>query len=141
MINRSEQRILDRFHIKLGRNRSLVDVVRAGMPTRNAVDFLQAASAMVPYETMIRVAGISKRTLERRSGKKLKPDQSDRLVRIARIIDLAEESIGTEEQALEWLSVPNQSLHGARPIEVLDTDTGAKQVETVLGRLRESSIA
>lgn len=141
MINRIERGILKRFRLKLGRDRSLVDVVRCGMPTKNALDFLHTTSGSVPYETMIRVAGISKRTLERRSGKKLKPDQSDRLVRIARIIGLAEDSIGTEEQALEWLNTPNQALYGSRPIESLDTDAGASRVETVLGRLREGSVA
>jgi putative toxin-antitoxin system antitoxin component (TIGR02293 family) len=71
----------------------------------------------------------------------LRPDQSDRLFRIARVIDFAEESIGTRAQALEWLNAPNQAMHGARPIEELDTDAGAKRVETVLGRLREGIVA
>jgi len=83
---------------------------------------------------MIRVAGISKRNLDYRSSGRLRPDESDHLVRIARIIDFAEESIGTLEQALVWLNVPIQALHGSRPIELLDTDAGATQVEIALDR-------
>jgi len=141
MTNRSEKRILSNFRFKANQTRSLVDIVRAGIPTSNAITFLRSACTSVPFEIMINVAGISKRTLDRRRGKKLRPDQSDRLVRIARLIDFAEESIGTREQALTWLNVPNRSLHGVRPIEILDTDAGTKQVETVLGRLREGSVA
>lgn len=141
MISRGEQRILAKFRFKTGMKNSLVDIVRAGIPTTNAMTFLHSACSTVSFDTMIHIAGISKRTLDRRSGKRLRPDQSDRLVRIARIIDFAEESIGTQEQALAWLNIPNQALHGSRPIEVLDTDTGAKRVETVLGRLREGSVA
>jgi putative toxin-antitoxin system antitoxin component (TIGR02293 family) len=140
MISGPERRILKRFHIK-GAGSSLSDVIRLGLPTKNALQFIESTSTSVPFDTLLRVAGISQRTLERRTGKRLRPDQSDRLVRIARMIDFAEESIGTRAQALLWLTVPNQALHGALPIEELDTDAGAKRVETVLGRLREGIVA
>lgn len=140
MINRPERRILDRFHIK-DKTRSLSDVIRSGIPTANALKFIESTSSVVPFRTLLRTAGISQRTLERRVGKRLRPDQSDRLFRIARVIDFAEESIGTRAQALEWLNMPNQAMHGARPIEELDTDAGAKRVETALGRLREGIVA
>lgn len=140
MINRPERRILDRFHIK-DKTRSLSDVIRSGIPTANALKFIESTSSVVPFSTLLRTAGISQRTLERRVGKRLRPDQSDRLFRIARVIDFAEESIGTRAQALEWLNMPNQAMHGARPIEELDTDAGAKRVETALGRLREGIVA
>src|SRR5690348_153639 len=140
MINKRERRILDRFQIR-DKSRSLSDVIRSGLPTANALKFIESTAAVVPFSTLLRTAGISQRTLERRAGKRLRPDQSDRLFRIARVIDFAEESIGTRAQALEWLNAPNQSMHGARPIEELDTDAGAKRVETVLGRLREGIVA
>ncbi len=140
MISKPERRILDRFQIK-DKGRSLSDVIRSGLPTANALKFIESTSAVVPFGTLLRTAGISQRTLERRVGKRLRPDQSDRLFRIARVIDFAEESIGTRAQALEWLNAPNQAMHGARPIEELDTDAGAKRVETVLGRLREGIVA
>jgi putative toxin-antitoxin system antitoxin component (TIGR02293 family) len=140
MISKPERRILQQFNLPWAKF-SLSDVVRAGLPTKNAVKFIQSTSSAVPFATLLRVAGISQRTLERRTGKRLRPDQSDRLVRIARVIDFAEESIGTRSQALGWMNVPNQGLQGARPIEELDTDAGAKRVETILGRLREGTVA
>src|SRR5262245_54316260 len=133
MFNRSEHRIIRWFRLKPGRASSLHDLVRAGIPTTNALAFIESASAILPPQTIIDAAGISRRTLDRRRGKKLKPEQSDRLMRIARIIDVAEDAIGTRSQALVWVNTPNQSLHGMRPIEMLDTDAGAQRVEIVLG--------
>src|ERR1700730_3772819 len=141
MLNRDEQRILESFKLSPRKPSSLADIVRAGIPTTNAWSFIRSASSGLPFQTIIDIAGISRRTLDRRRGKKLMPDQSDRLVRIARIVNFAEESIGTREQALVWLNAQNQSLNGSRPIELLDTDGGAKRVETLLGRFREGSVA
>jgi len=140
MISNPERRILQRFSIP-GVKSSLSEIIRAGLPTKNAVKFIKSTASVVPFDTLLRVAGISQRTLERRTGKRLRSDQSDRLVRIARLIDFAEESIGTRPQALDWMNAPNQALHGTRPIEELDTDAGAKRVETILGRLREGTVA
>ena len=140
MINSSERRILRHFHVRVATT-SLSDLVRSGIPTKNAIVFIDSTSAEVPAKTMLKVAGISQRTLERRAGSRLSPEQSDRLVRIARVIDFAEESIGTRSQALAWMNMPNRSLGGSRPIDELDTDAGAKRVETTLGRLREGVVA
>jgi putative toxin-antitoxin system antitoxin component (TIGR02293 family) len=141
MLNRAEQRVLAKFGLKPSSGHSLIDIVRAGIPKTNATAFLQWASSGASIDTMIRVAGISKRNLASRRTATLRPDQSDRLARIARIIDFAEECIGTRAQALIWLNARNQALHGGRPIDVLDTDPGAQRVKTVLGRLREGSFA
>lgn len=140
MINSSERRILRHFHARETAT-SLSDFVRSGIPTKDAIRFIESTSSAVPPKTVLRVAGISQRTLERRAGSRLSPDQSDRLVRIARVIDVAEDSIGTRVQALAWMNVPNRSLGGARPIDELDTDAGSKRVETALGRLREGVVA
>ena len=45
------------------------------------------------------------------------------------------EMIGHEGNALEWLTTPNKALGGEKPIDLLDTDTGARKVEDVLGRI------
>ncbi len=76
------------------------------------------------------------RTLMRRKkGARLLADESDRLVRVARIAALAEEALGQREKAGRWLQKPNRGLGGATPLERLDTELGAQQVEQVLGRI------
>jgi putative toxin-antitoxin system antitoxin component (TIGR02293 family) len=43
--------------------------------------------------------------------------------------------LGEREKALRWLGSPNKALGGRRPLDLLDTGLGAKQVEQILGRI------
>jgi putative toxin-antitoxin system antitoxin component (TIGR02293 family) len=65
----------------------------------------------------------------------LTPDQSDRLSRVLRIIDDADETFGDPAKARDWLRRPNQLLDGETPLYRLDTDFGTRQVEAILGRI------
>jgi putative toxin-antitoxin system antitoxin component (TIGR02293 family) len=76
------------------------------------------------------------RTLARRkSSKRFDSEESDRLVRIARIGTLAEETLGSRERAAGWLRSANRALGGAAPISRLDTDLGTREVEDLLLRI------
>ncbi|HEX4627330.1 MAG TPA: antitoxin Xre/MbcA/ParS toxin-binding domain-containing protein [Gemmatimonadales bacterium] len=77
------------------------------------------------------------RTLHRRKEEgRFQPDESDRLLRasrlFARALDLFE---GDAESAREWLSASQPALGGAKPIAVARTEVGAKEVESLIGRL------
>lgn len=79
---------------------------------------------------------MSPRTLARReSDKKLTPDESDRLYRVARLFDIAERILCGSEQAEQWLKEENISLGGAIPLEMVKTEPGARLVEQILGRI------
>ena len=95
-----------------------------------------AARYDIPTATLVRVLHIPPRTLARRTKERqLRPDESDRLLRLARIAALAEETLGTREKATSWLHGSIRALGGVSPLEVLDTDVGARQVEQILGRI------
>ena len=81
--------------------------------------------------------GIPQRTLSRRLSQAslLTPAESDRTVRMARVYAHAVEMIGDQEKAIEWLRTPNRALGGEKPLDQLDTDTGTRMVEDVLGRI------
>jgi putative toxin-antitoxin system antitoxin component (TIGR02293 family) len=82
------------------------------------------------------VLGLPGRTLARRKTQhRLRPDESDRLVRLARIAALAEDVLGKRHTAAAWLRTPNRALGGEAPLARLDTDLGTRQVEQVLGRI------
>ena len=82
------------------------------------------------------VLRIPPRTLaRRRQERRLRPDESDRLFRVARIAAFAEQSLGARDRAARWLKRPNRALGNAVPLDHLDTDLGARQVEDVLGRI------
>jgi putative toxin-antitoxin system antitoxin component (TIGR02293 family) len=54
---------------------------------------------------------------------------------MARVYANAVEMIGDREKATAWLGTPNRALGGDRPLDLLDTDLGARMVEDILGRI------
>lgn len=91
----------------------------------------------LPMQELGRVIRIRPRTLSRRrkSGH-LEPDESDRLLRTARIFGQALELFeGDVAAAREWLASAQPGLGGVAPLEVARTELGARQVEALIGRL------
>ena len=85
---------------------------------------------------------LSPRSLQRRRNEgRLASYESDRLYRLARIIALAKRYIGNDETATRWLKRPNRALGGSTPIELLDTEPGARAVENVLGRIAYGGVS
>jgi putative toxin-antitoxin system antitoxin component (TIGR02293 family) len=64
-----------------------------------------------------------------------KPIDVDAMERIARVIAQAEKTFGDVEFAGKWLTYPNPSLGDHIPIEMSETDAGARKVETILTRI------
>lgn len=109
-------------------------VVRRGLP------FTSLERVMARFglgrQQVSEVLHLPERTLARRKReRRLSPDESDRLVRLARVAAQAEETLGSAERAAAWLQRPNRALGGEPPLALLDTDLGAREVEAVLGRL------
>jgi len=110
-------------------------LVRKGLPVSSVTAL--AEQLRVANRVLSNKLGIPQRTLTRRLSKAslLTPAESDRTVRMARVYASAIEMIGDKEKAIEWLSTPNRALGGERPLDQLDTDTGARMVEDILGRI------
>ncbi len=87
-------------------------------------------------QTLAAVLHLPRRTLARRKrDSRLRPDESDRLLRLGRIASLAEEVLGSSDKAARWLRRPNRALGGDIPLNRLDTDLGARDVEALLLRI------
>lgn len=110
-------------------------LTREGLPVGTLT--LLAKELSVERKTVARVVGISERTLSRRIANhtKLSAEESDRTVRLARVFAQATDTLGNSEKASSWLQTPNMVLEGQAPLDLLDTDTGVRRVETVLGRI------
>lgn len=80
---------------------------------------------------------IPKRTLtRRRQTGKFAPDESERLLRLSRVLDSAFELFeGKHPPAVEWLHSANRALGGEVPIKMARTEIGALEVENLIGRL------
>lgn len=113
----------------------LAALVRKGLPAASLAALAERLE--IGNRMLSRKLGIPHRTLTRRLGRRsrLSATESDRAVRLARVYATAVEMIGDEEKAAEWLRTPNRALSGQRPLDQLDTDVGAREVEDLLGRI------
>jgi putative toxin-antitoxin system antitoxin component (TIGR02293 family) len=80
---------------------------------------------------------IPERTFGRRlaKGEVLKPAEADAIGRLVRVTEEAAKTFGDADFAHKWLNYPNPALHDHIPIEMAETDAGAREVETVLARI------
>ncbi|MCX5493485.1 DUF2384 domain-containing protein [Kaistia dalseonensis] len=119
------------FVIRTGQD--LIAAVRHGLPVA-AVDHVIATGRMTLAE--VDEVVLPRKTLSHRKKiGRLTADQSDRLMRAARVIAAAEDTFGSREKAATWLRRPTTALAGVAPLSLLDTSEGALQVETLLGRI------
>ena len=65
----------------------------------------------------------------------LSPEESDRSTRVAGVMARAEEALGSREKASRWMRKNNRALGGKRPLDLLESDAGARMVERILGRI------
>ncbi len=118
----------------VGSTQALMRTIESGLPY-GSLDALTDRFGLTRVEVAT-AARIPLRTLARRKReRKLHADESDRLVRLARVAAEAARVLGDEREAGAWLRDDNIALGGARPIDLVQTDLGARQVEDVIGRI------
>lgn len=83
------------------------------------------------------------RTLAHRRAKaeRLTIDESDRAVRLARVVSQAESVFGNKDKAMSWLRRPMKRFERKTPIEMLTTDVGSRMVEEALVQIDEGYFA
>jgi putative toxin-antitoxin system antitoxin component (TIGR02293 family) len=79
------------------------------------------------------------RTLQHRRSRreKLTVEESDRVMRVIRVLSAAQTIYGSRERGLSWLRKPHARLDGRTPLSLLNTDTGARIVEELLVQIDE----
>lgn len=79
------------------------------------------------------------RTLQHRRSKreKLTIEESDRVLRVVRLLSQAETVYGSRERALEWLRRPMSRLQNRAPLDLMRTGTGARIIEELLVQIDE----
>jgi putative toxin-antitoxin system antitoxin component (TIGR02293 family) len=78
--------------------------------------------------------------LRRKDQKRLSPDESDRLYRLARVLAHANRVFEDPDESADWIHTPNTSLGKQQPLTLLDTDIGVQQVDQVLGRIEHGIV-
>jgi putative toxin-antitoxin system antitoxin component (TIGR02293 family) len=112
----------------------LIKAITVGLPVKE-LDFLQEALD-VPMEKLAPKVGISLATLHRRKAQgRLQPEESDRVLRFARLFGKAVSIFGNAADAKQWLASPQFGLGGEVPLDYAQTEVGAREVENLLGRI------
>jgi putative toxin-antitoxin system antitoxin component (TIGR02293 family) len=114
----------------VGRNvrspEDLAERVRKGLP------FSALSAVMEQYgisrDVLCAILHLSSRNfLRRKQQKRLSPDESDRLYRLARVIAHANRVFEDPEESADWIQSPN-------------VDIGVQQVDQVLGRIEHGIV-
>ncbi len=117
-----------------------VSVIRLGI-SATAVETLVTALRISRAE-LSQALGIPERTLARRKREgALSSEESAKVVRLARVVQRAEEVFENLDVAVDWLKSTNPSLSGETPLSLVDTEIGAELVLDTLGRIEHGVFA
>lgn len=120
-----------------------------GRHVRSQADLALAVRRRLPLGALkgLARAGLSEQEIERfvipqrtrrHRAEKRQPltiEESDRAVRLLRIQTLAEDTFGSKEKAGIWLRQPLSELNGETPLDIAQTEAGARMIETILAKI------
>lgn len=107
----------------------------------SAADYLAENLKVSASEFTGKYVHIPRQTLARRkeSGK-LNVEESDRVARFARILKFATDMMeGDQEAAINWLKTPQVLLDDKTPLEYSVTESGAAEVQQLIGRIESGT--
>jgi putative toxin-antitoxin system antitoxin component (TIGR02293 family) len=112
-----------------------IDVIRSGLPARVVDDMAEYLD--VPKHVIFGVLHTPESTAHKliKDNRPLDSAASERVVRVADIIRMAEGSFGGREAATRWLKTANLGLGGTTPLSMLDTEPGAGEVRRILSAI------
>lgn len=114
----------------------LIDAVKAGLPYRALLD-LQAAFQISRSEIGKALLVTPSTMSHRKAAGYLRRDESERVVRLDRVLDLAISMMGGDQKsAATWMRAPRDVLNGESPLLRSATEVGVRDVEDLIGRIR-----
>lgn len=124
---------------KLEEEAELVSLVEYGLS-------ISSISALIQHgilEKEIYAVIVPRRTLQHRRARKerLSREESDRAVRLARLVTLTENVFGDHDSGMHWLRSPKKRFHGRAPVTMMETEAGSRLVEEALYQIDEGMAA
>jgi putative toxin-antitoxin system antitoxin component (TIGR02293 family) len=108
----------------------LAAAVAHGLPRTVVAEIATQAAGNPEGRRKVAALVVSPATYKR--SPQLSPAASERAERLARITALAQQALGSDDEARAWLGEAHPLLGNRPPIEVAATDLGARQVERIL---------
>lgn len=120
--------------------RDLELVVQEGLPSQSVEVTIDHIS---PHDPAPRYQIVPRATLSRRikNGERLSAEESEKLQRVARVFAMALDVWGSVEDAREFMVKRHPMLDDRSPFEASLSEIGAREVESILGRLLFGSAA
>jgi putative toxin-antitoxin system antitoxin component (TIGR02293 family) len=118
----------------------LIESLKRGLPIESFEQLRQRLG--LSKAELAQVVGITERTLARRfKTGRFSAEESERIYRIARLVENAEDVLETAADAALWLKTPKRYLSGKAPLQYADTEVGAQTVERLLGRIEHGVVS
>lgn len=150
----SPQAIYQTRELRLCSERSILSVLLAQSDPTSDMEVVKLVHNRLPLSVVDRLLaeGVTKqeiglvapaRTLAHRraNSEKLTIEESDRAVRLARVVAQTESVFGNKDKAMAWLRQPMKRFEGNTPIEMLASDVGSRLVEEALVQIDEGFFA
>ncbi|GEM_PF-840036 len=150
----SPQALYTTRELRLRSERSMFSVLLAQADPASDMEMVKLVHNRLPLSVIDRLLaeGVTKqevglvapaRTLAHRraNAEKLTIEESDRAVRLARVVAQTESVFGSKDKAMAWLRQPMKRFEGNTPIEMLVSDVGSRLVEEVLVQIDEGFFA
>jgi putative toxin-antitoxin system antitoxin component (TIGR02293 family) len=127
-----------------------VELARAGVPA--AALGVIARDMGIARDKLYTTIGVPRATMERkvRDQRRLSPDESERVLGVARLVALVEQMVGAAGAApafdaarwvAAWLDTPLPALGGERPASLMDTAAGREIVAGLVAQLQSGAYA
>ena len=122
------------LNLEAGTSIDTIAAIREGLSFEVLVDLKERLD--ITDAALSEIVRIPKRTLSRRRREgQLRPDESERVLRVLRVAHHAERVMGSIEEARQWMQEPNFALGNETPLQFCDTGPGARRVDHLLGQL------
>jgi len=127
-----------------------IALVREGVPA--AMLPLVADELAITRDRLYRTIGVPRATMDRkiRMRQRLDPDESERLLGIARLVGQVEQMVRESGEAegfdaarwvAGWLETPLEALGGSPPAALMDTAEGRRLVSDLLAQIQSGAYA
>jgi len=117
----------------------LIRVVEEGLP----LDCLDRLREWGLTFTEVGELVIPPRTLKHRKakGERLTTEETERFLRVVRVLELAERVFGDRRKALGWLRTRDEQMNNRVSIELISTEAGARRVEGQIWGIAEGFVS
>lgn len=117
-----------------------IEVIRTGVTARVVDDMVDYFA--VSKSDIFKVLRTPESTAHKliKENRPLDAGASERVVRVADVTRVAEETFGGHDAATQWLKTANLALQGATPLSMLDTEPGAAEVRRILSAIAHGGV-